>query len=210
MIYLIITTSINNKFGINDALLRKERYLYSINETLKHLPNEIKPIIVENNGKGDTYLDNFYHNNQPVSVLYTNNNRFIFKNKGINEFLDIKEVINHFNIKDNDIIIKITGRYRILSPSFFINVIENENKYDAFIKFFGVCNLKYDKNDCVMGCFALRVLFIKLFNHIIIENYKSAEIALARYVQLSGAQIKNIENLDLECQFADDNRILNV
>ena len=28
MIYLIITTSINNKYGMQDAKERKERYLY--------------------------------------------------------------------------------------------------------------------------------------------------------------------------------------
>lgn len=210
MIYLIITTSINNKFGLKDDLQRKERYLYAINETLKQLPSEIKPIIVENNGKRETYLDNFYHNNKPVEVYYTNNNKLFFKNKGINELLDIKDVINHFKINDKDVIIKITGRYRSLTPSFFRDVMENENNYDAFIKFFGVCSLRFDKNDCVMGYFALRVQFIKLFKHMTIENYSSAEMALARYIQLSGAHIKVIENLNLECQFADNNRILNV
>ena len=61
MIYLIITTSINNRYGLQDQQEREERYLYAISETLKNLPYEIKPIIVENNGKRATYLDNFYH-----------------------------------------------------------------------------------------------------------------------------------------------------
>ena len=61
MIYLIITTSINNRHGSQNTNERKERYLYAIKETLKQLPYEITPIIVENNGKRETYLDNFYH-----------------------------------------------------------------------------------------------------------------------------------------------------
>jgi hypothetical protein len=210
MIYLIITTSINNRFGLKDDLQRKERYLYAINETLKLLPSEIKPIIVENNGKRDTYLDNFYHNNKLVDVYYTDNNKKNFKNKGTNELLDIQEVINYYEIKDNDIIIKITGRYRVLTPSFFNTILENENNYDAFIKFFGVCSMQFDNNDCVMGYFALRSIFLKLFHHLSIERYTFAETAFTRYIKFSGARINSIENLDLECQFADDNRIINV
>ena len=134
MIYLIITTSINNRYGAKDQTERQERYLYAINETLKVLPYEIKPIIVENNGKRETYLDNFYHNQEHLKVFYTENNKQQFKSKGANELLDIKEVIKKYNIQDDDIIIKLTGRYRVLSPKFFEYIIENTNNYkiDAF------------------------------------------------------------------------------
>ena len=47
-----------------------------------------------------------------------------------------------------------------------------------------------------------------MFKHYSIDNYTSAEIAFARYVRLSGAKLKEIETLDVECCFADDNRIL--
>jgi CMP-2-keto-3-deoxyoctulosonic acid synthetase len=203
MIYLIITTSINNRYGSQAVNERKERYLYAIKETLKQLPYEITPIIVENNGKRETYLDNI-----GVKVLYTENNKQPFKSKGVNELLDIKEVIEKCNIKDDDIVIKLTGRYRVLSPKFFKDVIENKNRYDAFVKFFGSCTLKFEIYDCILGCYAMRAKYIKLFNHYSIDNYKSAEIALARYVRLSGARLKEVETLDVECCFAEDNRIL--
>ena len=208
MIYLIITTSINNRYGAKDQTERQERYLYAINETLKVLPYEIKPIIVENNGKRETYLDNFYHNREHLKVFYTENNKQQFKSKGANELLDIKEVIDRYGIEDNDIIIKLTGRYRALSPKFFKEVIENENKYDAFVKFYGTCSLKFEQYDCILGCYALRAKYIKLFNHFSIDNYKSAEIAFARYVRFCGANIKEIDNLDIECIFAEDLRKL--
>ena len=79
--------------------------------------------------KRETYLDNFYHNQEHLKVFYTENNKQQFKSKGANELLDIKEVIEKCGMKDDDIIIKLTGRYRILSPQFFNDVIENENKY---------------------------------------------------------------------------------
>jgi hypothetical protein len=81
MIYLIITTSINNKYGNINSEERKQRYLYAISETLKILPDQITPIIVENNSIRETYLDNFYHQHNKVSVCYTDNNRLPFKSK---------------------------------------------------------------------------------------------------------------------------------
>lgn len=203
MIYLIITTSINNRYGTRDANERKERYLYAISETLKNLPEQIMPIIVENNGKRETYLDNLN-----IDIVYTENNKRPFKSKGINEILDIKEVINKYGIKDDDIIIKITGRYRILSPQFFNDIIENKNKYDAFVKFYGTCSLQFEEYDCILGCYAIRSKFLKLFNHLSMDNYKSAEVAFARYIKFCGAQIKEIKQLDVECSFSEDFRIL--
>jgi hypothetical protein len=209
MIYLIITTSINNRFGGQNSDERMERYLYAISETLKVLPHEIKPIIVENNGKRETYLDNFYHHHrQHVKVFYTENNKQQFKSKGANELVDIKEVIEKYGIEDDDMVIKLTGRYLAISPKFFRDVLENENNFDAFVKFFGTCSLQFEPYDCILGCYAMRAKFIKLFNQYSIDNYKSAEIAFARYARFSGARLKEIENLDIECCFAEDGRKL--
>jgi hypothetical protein len=209
MIYLIITTSINNKYGSNDFNERKERYLYAISETLKNLPYDIIPIIVENNGKRETYLDNFYHHHrQHVKVFYTQNNQTQYKSKFTNELLDIKEIINRYGIEDDDIIIKITGRYRALSSNFFKYIIENENNFDAFVKFFNVSSLNFEEYDCILGCFAIRAKYIQLFNYLIINNYKSGEKAFAKYIRLSGARIKEVEKLFIECSFADNGRIL--
>jgi hypothetical protein len=208
MIYLVITTSIHNHFGLKDADERQSRYLYAIRETLRLLPADITPIIVENNGKRPTYLDNFIHNNKIVDVLYTDNNKHIFKSKGINEFLDIIQAINTYNIKDDDMIIKLTGRYRVLSDIFFKLIQENTNSFDAFIKFYGTCSLKFEEYDCILGYFSMRAMYLNLFRPLIINNYTSAEVAFARYVRLCGANIMEIKNLDVECHFADDLRKL--
>jgi hypothetical protein len=208
MIYLIITTSIANRFGLKDPSARRQRYLYAISETLKHLPDTICPIIVENNGQRETYLDKFIHRGKPVRVIYTTNNTMSFRNKGANELVDIKEVIEKAQILDEDMVVKLTGRYRVLSAAFFNEVIEESNAYDAFVKFFGVCSGRFDDNDCVLGLYALRAKYYKLQNHLAIDNYKSAEIAFARYVRLCGAHIKEVKKLDMECCFAEDQGIL--
>ena len=212
MIYLIITTSIHNRYGdqATTAYQRKERYLYAISETLKILPYEIMPIIVENNGKRDTYLDNFYHGQKLVDVLYTENNILQFKSKCVNELLDIKDVISHYKIKDDDMIIKLTGRYKAISPKFFEYIIANQHGHDAFVKFFGTCSLKFELYDCILGCYAMRVKYIKLCSHYSLDSYKSAEIAFSRYSRLSGARLQEIEILDIECLFAEDSKILYV
>jgi len=191
---LIKTTSIYNKYGHQEN--RDKRYIEAISESLKQFP--VRTIIVENNGKRETLLDQFISDR--VSVLYTNNNIHDFKNKGVNEMLDIKEVIRYYDINDEDIIIKLTGRYRVISPLFLNEIDEN---YDAFVKFFGVCSLKYEKYDCVLGCYAMRAKYLKLFNYLSIENYQSAEIAFAKYVKLCGCRLKEIEKLDVECLFSD-------
>jgi len=154
MIYLIITTCINNKFGIQNYEHRKNLYLYSIRKTLEYIPKDIKVIIVENNGKRTTYLDDL-----GVDVHYTTNNSNTYFHKGINELQDIHSVIQSYNIQDDDIIIKMTGRYHLLNDS-FINFVLN-NDYDAGVKYYNVCTFKYELNDCVLGLYAIKCKFLK-------------------------------------------------
>ena len=138
MIYLIITSSIANKHGIRHTEHREKTYKEAITQTLRVLPAGIKPIIVENNGQRTTFLDDF-----GVDVLYTDNNDFRFRHKGVNELMDIKAVIRHFGIRDDDMVIKVTGRYKVMSPSFFRTIMDDQDGYDAFLKFFNVCTLKF-------------------------------------------------------------------
>jgi hypothetical protein len=198
-IYIIITTSINNRFGIIDEEHRQNRYIESIENLLHLLKNDnyIKPIIVENNGKRQTFLDYI-----GCDVFYTNNNSFNFSHKGVNELLDLKDVINHYNINDDDIIIKLTGRYKLLSLSFIDKIKENYLIYDAFVKCFNVCTLKYDKNDCVLGLFAIKCKYLKDFEY---NCIKSPECELIEYINNNlHNKLYNMFKLDLECCFADN------
>jgi hypothetical protein len=208
MIYLIITTSINNKIGIITELTkinRNNRYIECINQLLEliKLDTDIKPIIVENNGLRNTYLNNFN-----CDIVYTNNNFYDFNHKGYNELLDIKEVINKYNIKDDDIIIKITGRYKLLNMN-FINIVKNNNK-DAYIKFFNVCTNQFMYNDSVLGLYAIKCKYLKLFNYNELNN-KSPEVEFAEYVRsnIDKNNLMEIENLNLEyCLYNDESNIL--
>lgn len=207
MIYIIITASIHNRFGLVDASRRKERYLKAISDTLRHIPSDMTPIIVENNGERATYLDHFEHAGRPVRVVYTNHNEQPCKNKSTIEMMDIKETIRICGILSSDMIIKITGRYRMLSPDFFRMVQHEEQQYNAFVKFYNVCEKIFDDNDSVLGCFALRAIYFQLYPHRVMDNIPSGERAFATYINRT-TRFKKINQLDVECEFADTNERL--
>lgn len=207
MIYLIITTSINNKDGIENFNHRKKRYIECISTLLNliKIHQDIKPIIVENNNYKKTYLNDIEN---ICDIIYTSNNIINYKHKGVNELLDIKEVINRYNIDDNDMIIKLTGRYKLLNLE-FIDIIKKYIDYDAFLKFFNVSTLKYhyNKDDCILGLFAIKCKYLKKFQY---KCIKSPECEFADFVKESITKIIEIKNLNLECCFAGDLRILYV
>jgi hypothetical protein len=211
MIYIIVTTCIHNKRGgVVKYDDRRDRYMKCIRILLEHIEKypteEVKPIVVENNGDSDTYL-----NELSCDVVYTNNNDIDTKGKGVNELMDIHEVINRYNIHDDDIIIKLTGRYRIMSNTFIDTVIENANNFDAFIKFYNVCSRKFVKDDCVLGLYAMRCKYLKNFKYSTnVKRNKSLEVEFATYTTSSDARIMEFTYLHLECCFADKNRIMKV
>jgi hypothetical protein len=203
MIYIIITTCIINKVGIKNKIHRQYRYTKSINQLLELINNDlnIKPIIVENNEFRKTFLDDL-----KCDICYTNNNIINYNHKGENELLDIKEVINKYNIKDDDIIIKLTGRYKLLNLN-FINLVKNSNDYDAFVNFFNVSTEKYMFDDCVLGLFAIRCKYLKDFKY---NFLKSPECEFADYVRknINKNKLIEVDQLYLECCFADNLVIL--
>lgn len=206
MIYVIITSSINNKSGNKDAEGRQKRYIDCITSVLKMLDNDssFKPIIVENNGIRGTFLDGLN-----CDIMYTSNNLLNLQHKGVNELMDIKEVMQRYNIQDEDIIVKLTGRYK-LKDMYFLNEVKNKsNEYDAFVKFFNVCTLEYMELDCVLGLVAVKSKYLRTFNY---DCNKSPECEFAEHVRnnINKERIMEMKHLNLECCFADDLRILNV
>jgi hypothetical protein len=181
MIYFIITTSlIENCFE-----LRKREYIQGINSVLdatKDIPNT-KIIIVENNGKRDTFLDNF---RDSCEILYTESNN-IENNKGHKEIVDVKICIYHYNIQPDDFVVKFTGRYFILTDGFFMNTIRNANddftNIDAIIKYGWWQDLKtYKIKDCITGLIGMKckhVLNIELNKLEECIEWKWAETSLS-------------------------------
>jgi hypothetical protein len=209
MIYLIFTCSLYNKYIIDiekseyDLSVRENLYKTAIVNNLLILKNYIdsgiiKPIIVENNGYRTTILDTI-----GIPVLYTNSNNFKFGCKGVNEFCDFFSVIHNFNINDNDIFIKITGRYILKSDSFFRMLIDNQDKYDIFAKFFNVCTKEFCSKDIILGLCGIRVKYLKDFK--IEPSWRGLEMPFAIFCRenISSDRFLEYTNLDLKCKFAD-------
>jgi len=160
MIYAILTTSL-----IEDYYdVRKKQYQYGIKiniENLNKIPN-IKIIIVENNGNIHSFLDDFN-----CEVIYTDNNFIETSNKGHKELMDILEVINSKNIKDDDFVIKVTGRYIIDWESNFIDSVKVlSDNTDCIIKYGSHDDrIKVSRvEDCITGLIGMRAKFIKQIN----------------------------------------------
>jgi len=209
MIYLIITTSLQNRYEFRLSQREKE-YQTAIEQTLNHLPSSIQPIIVENNGSRETCLDHFYHDGRPVPVVYTDHNNRGYSCKGIVERMDLQVVIEQYKIQPDDMIVKLTGRYWATSPFLFEEVLKEESQYDALVKFYGSHSLKFETFDCILGMYAIRAKFLLWWNPFQIEHHLSAEVAFARYIRMSGARLKEMDRLDLHCIFAEDGRTLDV
>ena len=203
MIYLIITVSIINRVCGYNSIQREQNYTDSIRQSLAMLPEGVQPIIVENNGMSKSFLDNF-----KVPVHYTDNNKILHPHKGINELDDIKSVIRAFNIKDDDFIIKLTGRYHPLTNNFFTLVKLNVHRYDAFIKFFNVCTNEFLVTDCVLGMFAIKCKYLKTFSYYDVS--KSPEVEFATFVRERVKKLYEVNNLELRCCFANNLRIMDV
>ena len=156
MIYFIITTSI-----FNNCTIRKKQYINGINK-LKQIINKLifenyKIIIVENNGKRDTFLNSLHD-----EVYYTENNLIKTSNKGLKELQDILDCIDKYNIHDNDFIVKMTGRYVLDDNSEFMNIIRNNTMYDCVIKYGSYLKgVNYKTNDCITGLIGMSCLYVK-------------------------------------------------
>ena len=159
-IYVVITTSLIEC----DFNKRKDLYIKGITQIIqlfKDIPN-INIVIVENTSKTSSFLDSF-----GIPVLYTDTNKIVTNNKGIKEIKDVLKCIKHFNILDDDFLIKITGRYFVHDDSKFVNIIKNFNvkPYDAILRY-GYYTLSeiYMKKCyiCVTGLIGMKVSYVKM------------------------------------------------
>lgn len=202
-IWVIITTTIYNRWGIIDPKKRETEYADAITQSLGHIQNKARVIIVENSCMfGTSCLDRF------GNIEYTKNNRLNVPNKGIIEFLDIQSVINKYHIPDTDIVVKLTGRYSLVDSSFLDRVIQTKDIYDAWMKFFNVCTEEFMEFDCVMGCYAVKCHILKALNPGIIGMRGSMEVDFSKFIRLNCKRIDEIQHLGLKCNFAGDGREL--
>ena len=148
--------------------LRKTEYINCL-ERLKHYG--MKPYIVEScHSIGPTFLDD-----HAFHVCYTGTNNPRLRNKGVNEALSLIAALEYFNFDDNDMIIKLTGRY-ILEPADFINTVKNNPDVDAVVK-------RNPDGQVFAVCFAMRCNHMKtMLNNLNFDSMERNMINLEREV----------------------------
>jgi hypothetical protein len=116
MIHTIITTG----NIAHDYETRKAEYINGVNSVITNY--NLKPFIVECVQATDFLNEDFVgHSNYS-------------ENQGINEFINVDEFFkaNDSKFQDDDVIIKMTGRYEIVSP-YLVDFIK-QNQYDVYCK----------------------------------------------------------------------------
>ena len=158
MIYFLVTTSLYSNCGI-----RKNQYargIYKLKEVIQTLGIEnYKIIIIENNGRRNTFLDLF-----GCETYYTNNQFLPTGNRGYKELQDILDCIEYYQIKDNDFVVKMTGRYLLHDDSHFMKAIQNihNTNYKCVIMYGPYYKpVNYKMMDCITGLIGMQSKYVK-------------------------------------------------
>lgn len=136
-IHIVCTAALLNK----QARYREQEYRLSMRIIQKL---GYTPYVIEACKKhGPTFFEKY-----TPHVFYSTMNNPALHNKGVNEGKTMLEGLKAFHFADDDIIIKLTGRYHFISD-YLINLIKKNPSIDAFV----LCSPRFN---AITGCFAMR------------------------------------------------------
>jgi hypothetical protein len=173
---------------------REQIYVDAIRDTMSKISGiPIIFYVVENNGIRPTLLDTIGN----INIVYTDSNKETW-GIGKKELYDIKYVCEKYNFSEDDIIVKMTGRYLIKQPSIIDKIMDFQETCDVFIKFYDV-NIPIPRYyDCILGLYAIRYSILK---HIPLEQFDTGvpEIVFATYIRntVKPERIMEIKLLDM-------------
>jgi len=176
---------------------RREEYINSYNQIKKICNHKIQILECLDYGDSKTFLDELSDN-----VLYTRKN-YIFKNKGVNEILNIKYFLEQTTLDDEEMIVKITGRY-LLNSSFFIDKCEQSRSDVIMVK---------DNHDQVFfGCVCMKkkvlLKFIIETDWIQVESrFQNIEKVFSDFLKKENFSILQLNEVDIICNINDNNLV---
>lgn len=188
-IYIVCTAALIEQ----QQEMRKQEYIHSLTAIQQF---GYEPYVIEACKKtGPTFLEDYTNH-----VFYSTVNNPYLHNKGVNEGRTMLEGLRYFNFSDEDIIIKLTGRYAFTS-SYLIDTIEKNPEIDVFVR-------SIDHNTQVFtGCFAMRykylVAMLESFRYPAMEQRMiNIEFEVARYVkkqmQQQKIQVLYLDKVDVQ------------
>ncbi len=171
---------------------RKNEYMRCLN--LLH-DYWYEPYIVEACSKAPTFLEQHCKN-----VYYSQVNNASLKNKGTNEAKSMIQALNHYNFNDNDLIIKLTGRYYFKSDS-FLRLVEATPDIDGYV------TLDPRTFFSFTGCYGLRCKYFKEMLNSIDLNRMEREMIDVEHIVIDymrkiekerGAKIMYLDEVDVK------------
>lgn len=185
MIKILFTSSLIS----SDYELRKTQYINSYNNLLKYAsPDQINIL--------ECFSDSIdFFMNLKSKTYISKNKKNNLKNKGAKECICLKEFFENTNSDENDLYIKITGRYSLDSDWFF-EQINNNLEFDFYGK------LMDNNQQIFTGLFAIKSkLFKDFLNWLDIDkmeiNMINFEKLLKNYIDSSNSKSLYLEKLDL-------------
>lgn len=129
---------------------RKQEYIKSL-KILEQFGYRPQTYIVEAEGYSPF---SFYHD-YCDHVFYANTNDLTLINKGVNEAKSLIEAFDYYDFDDEDMLVKLTGRY-FFNDDHFLKLVEAHSDVDAFASV-----LEWDPSKVTTGCFAMRAKYFK-------------------------------------------------
>lgn len=125
--------------------------------------------------KGPTFLDDYTKN-----AFYSSANDPSVKNNGINEARTLLEGFYHFDFDQDDKIIKLTGRYQLISDC-LIKLVEDNPEYDAFVKVNSAGNVF--TLGFAMRCKYFKEMYEQIDYHAMEANWINIEEEVGKYIK---------------------------
>jgi hypothetical protein len=127
---------------------RKQDYIESYESLIKFIdPKNI--FLLECFSSKEHFLENYSKN-----IYYSNTHNTTFKNKGVLEILCMKKFLQNNTFDDEELLLKITGRYKLLNSNLF-NIINEHPTYDFYGK-------KIEKQ-IFCGCYIIKTKILYQF-----------------------------------------------
>lgn len=170
MITFIITTSLDLQPAVQEEVdpsileivqeYRIQQYKESVPVVIEFAKSiGARVIVVENNGPRATFFDTM-----DCEVLYTDSNKYIMR-KGLSETLDIWNCLYTFQIPEDELVVKITGRYLLDTKGTFCKELKEYNSdiTDCILRYGSFIQPENDEpqEDCLTGLIAMKCKYIK-------------------------------------------------
>lgn len=159
--------------------MRKTEYINSLRKITQF---GYPSYVVESCAQSPTFLDDY-----ATHVFYTKTNNPTLHNKGVNEALSMLACFRFFQFNNDDIIIKLTGRYCFRSDTFLKRIEQNQST-DIFVK-------RFDDGQIFTGCFAMRYKYLKQMLEQI--DYSRMEKNMINFEQEAAQYIARLKNISL-------------